>query len=303
MHEIRKQYNDSVPAVVGRLEVGILDTSDLDSVASFAQHFLANHTQLHYLINNAGIHYISVDDGAPMKNLSVPVVSPQGYDLAFATNYLGHFLLTELLLPLIAETSTFGAVVNIASTFHYQSDGSMLKVPHRRTTTATTTGGGDESGGNGAVDEGMDSTAASSSSEEGNSSNGDDGNNVDQDHTSASPSPSPSPGDETDSSSIDATSAPDSANNGSNQATVDSTNSSDSNNNNNSTEATVAPAADGNGGVSSSSPPPAPPPKNRWWSATGLLPDLGTRPCFLTYLPHYSTIYLIHYSSMYPINL
>ena len=38
---------------------------------------------------------------------------------------LGHFLLTELLLPLIAETSTFGAVINIASTFHYQVDMSI----------------------------------------------------------------------------------------------------------------------------------------------------------------------------------
>ena len=239
--------------------MGILDTSDLDSVASFAQHFLTNHTQLHYLVNNAGIHYVSMDDGAPMKNLSIPLVSPQGYDLAFATNYLGHFLLTELLLPLIAETSTFGAVINIASTFHYQSDGSMLKIPHKRTTSGN-------------------SVAAIDSTEEDNI-NDDDDNDGDQDQTiSPGASSSTSAEGESDSSSVDATPADDQAtvdNNNNNSSS--SSNSSNDSNNNSSTETTGPPPADGNSGASALSTPPAPP-KNRWWSTTGLLPDLGTHP-------------------------
>ena len=261
--------------------MGILDTSDLDSVASFAQHFLTNHTQLHYLVNNAGIHYVSMDDGAPMKNLSIPLVSPQGYDLAFATNYLGHFLLTELLLPLIAETSTFGAIINIASTFHYQSDGSMLKIPHKRTTSGNI-------------------VAARDSTEEDNI-NDDDDNDGDQDQTISPGASSSTSGEgESDSSSVDATPADD-------QVTVDNNNNSSSSSNdssnNNSTETTgTVPPADVNSDASASSTPPAPP-KNRWWSATGLLPDLGThpaaaRPCLC---PVYSPFTLTNLSISNPL--
>lgn len=119
--EIKAKYPDSI----GNLEVGIVDTSDMNSVVNFARLFLEGHAELHALINNAGIHYVSVK-GDPLHNLSLPMVSPQGYDLAFATNYLGHFLLTELLLPIMSKTSDFGAVVNIASSYHYLGSGDML---------------------------------------------------------------------------------------------------------------------------------------------------------------------------------
>ena len=61
-----------------------------------------------------------------------PQVSTQGYDLAFATNYLGHFLLTELLLPTLQKTSIAASptvIVNIASAYHFLSDGSALRPP------------------------------------------------------------------------------------------------------------------------------------------------------------------------------
>lgn len=35
---------------------------------------------------------------------STPLRSRQGYDLLFATNYLGHFLLTDLLMSLLKST-------------------------------------------------------------------------------------------------------------------------------------------------------------------------------------------------------
>lgn len=72
----------------GKLEVGILDTSDLDSVKKFVDTFLSSHSELHYLVNNAGIHYVSTS-GDPIHNLDLVMKSKQGYDLAFATNYLG----------------------------------------------------------------------------------------------------------------------------------------------------------------------------------------------------------------------
>ena len=120
--EIKARY----PLSTGKLEVGIVDTSDLSSVASFAKNFLEGHSKLHALINNAGIHYVSTP-GNPMVNLDLPMKSPQGYDTAFATNYLGHFLLTELLVPIISKSSQFGTIVNVASSYHFLGCGDMLK--------------------------------------------------------------------------------------------------------------------------------------------------------------------------------
>ena len=240
IREIKKTYNESA----GKLEVGILDTSDLESVASFARSFLANHSQLHYLINNAGIHYISTA-GDPLRNMSLPMVSPQGYDLAFATNYLGHFLLTELLLPLIAETSSYGVVVNIASSFHYLSDGAMLKVPSKKGALAGAEGGWedeDEGEGGGMEEVGRrDSGSSKQSGSEGRTGAGTGGDGA----TSATAT------DDSATATATATATDDSA-----TATATAT------------PATTATTTEG-------APTPRPPPKNRWWAATGLLPDLG----------------------------
>lgn len=119
--EIKTKFPNSV----GKLEVGIIDTSDLRSVSEFARAFLKGHKELHALINNAGIHYVSTE-GDPINHLNLPMKSAQGYDLAFATNYLGHFLLTELLLPTIAKTSSCGTILNVSSTYHFLGDGDML---------------------------------------------------------------------------------------------------------------------------------------------------------------------------------
>lgn len=118
------------PNSSGQLEVGIVDTSDLQSVAEFSKWYQRTHTSLNFLVNNAGIHYVSYDGGQALWNASLIPTSKQGYDLAFATNYLGHFALTNSLLPLLQVTaSTMGLarVLNVASTFHFQSDGSMLE--------------------------------------------------------------------------------------------------------------------------------------------------------------------------------
>lgn len=85
-----------------------LDTSDLDSVRKFAEEFESKFDKLHLLINNAGIG--SIADNSP--NLS-----KQGFELVFATNHLGHYLLTRLLLPLL-KFSAPSRIVNVASKAH-----------------------------------------------------------------------------------------------------------------------------------------------------------------------------------------
>ena len=79
-----------------------LDTSSLASVRTFAE--TAQSFSIDALVNNAGI--------SPMGNDGL---TAEGFELVFATNYLGHFLLTQLLLPHMAENA---AVWNITSDMH-----------------------------------------------------------------------------------------------------------------------------------------------------------------------------------------
>ncbi|MFI9113233.1 oxidoreductase [Streptomyces venezuelae] len=74
----------------GLLDVRPLDLADLDSVRAFADRMHTEHTRLDVLVNNAGVM-------APPRTLS-----PQGHEVQFATNHLGHFALTGLLLDLLA---------------------------------------------------------------------------------------------------------------------------------------------------------------------------------------------------------
>lgn len=70
-----------------------IDTSNLDEVKKFADHFQKQYQKLHLLINNAGIM------------MSPYQVTEEGFENQFATNYLGHFALTGLLLPILISTN------------------------------------------------------------------------------------------------------------------------------------------------------------------------------------------------------
>lgn len=70
-----------------RLEVAELDLAELASVRRFADDQLSR-GPLHVLINNAGI-----------SNVSRRTFTADGFELQAATNVLGHFALTGLLLP------------------------------------------------------------------------------------------------------------------------------------------------------------------------------------------------------------
>ena len=105
--EITKMNIESQGSVICLM----LDVSDFDSVRSFSEEVINTYQTVDILVNNAGIHYAA----DIIKNITH--MSAQGYDLSFATNYMGHFLLTELLVP---HMETEGRVVNIASLYHYQ---------------------------------------------------------------------------------------------------------------------------------------------------------------------------------------
>lgn len=69
-----------------------VDTSSLDEVKKFANLFLKKTNKLHMLVNNAGIMM------SPYK------ITKDGFENQFATNYIGHFALTGLLLPILTNT-------------------------------------------------------------------------------------------------------------------------------------------------------------------------------------------------------
>uniref|UniRef100_A0A6U6XTE8 Protochlorophyllide reductase n=1 Tax=Zooxanthella nutricula TaxID=1333877 RepID=A0A6U6XTE8_9DINO len=78
----------------GKATILKVDISDLTTVKPFVTAFLKLGLPLHKLILNAGIM-------APLQWEA----SAQGYESMFATNNLGHFLMTELLLPKLDETA------------------------------------------------------------------------------------------------------------------------------------------------------------------------------------------------------
>ncbi len=82
-----------------------LDLADLDSVRAFAAAFAEKYSRLDALINNAGIL------GRHRAE------TKQGFELSFGVNYLGAFLLTMLLLPLL-EKSEQGRIVMMTSIAH-----------------------------------------------------------------------------------------------------------------------------------------------------------------------------------------
>lgn len=93
----------SVPGA--RLDVMRLDVSDLDDVRRFAREVLAFHPEVHVLVNNAGIH-------TARRRLT-----RQGHESTLATNHLGHFLLTHLVLDALRRGAP-SRVVNVASEAH-----------------------------------------------------------------------------------------------------------------------------------------------------------------------------------------
>ncbi|KAL8148305.1 short-chain dehydrogenase TIC 32, chloroplastic-like [Apium graveolens] len=87
-----------------------LDLSSLASVRKFASDYNRSGRPLNLLINNAGIMAI------PFK------LSTDNIELQFATNHLGHFLLTNLLLDNMKKTASKtkreGRIVNVSSEAH-----------------------------------------------------------------------------------------------------------------------------------------------------------------------------------------
>lgn len=94
---------------IDRVHVEALDLIDPASVERFAARYRDSGRPLHMLVNNAGIM------GGDL------VRDARGYEAQFATNHLGHFQLTNALLPALRAAG--GArVVEVSSYGHHLSD-------------------------------------------------------------------------------------------------------------------------------------------------------------------------------------
>jgi NAD(P)-dependent dehydrogenase (short-subunit alcohol dehydrogenase family) len=107
---IRKSTGNS------KIQVRALDLADLDSLRAFVS---AWSEPLHILVNNAGI----------MANPEVER-TPQGYEMQFATNFLGHFALTIGLHRALISAKR-ARVVSVSSNAHMYSP-VLFDDPHFR---------------------------------------------------------------------------------------------------------------------------------------------------------------------------
>ena len=86
----------------GSVQCYLADLSSLGEVLKLAEEVRAGHDRLDVLVNNAGVIMRGRRE------------SEDGIELTFAVNYLSHFLLTRMLLPLLRESAP-ARIVNVAS--------------------------------------------------------------------------------------------------------------------------------------------------------------------------------------------
>lgn len=88
------------------VELMVFDLASFGSIRKFAQHFKEKFDRLDILINNAATY------------LSELRYTPDNIEMQFATNYLGPFLLTNLLWESLKKSES-ARIINVTSDFHF----------------------------------------------------------------------------------------------------------------------------------------------------------------------------------------
>ncbi|XP_020289410.1 retinol dehydrogenase 11-like [Pseudomyrmex gracilis] len=101
------RQNKQFAEKLGELEIYPLDLCSLKSIRECAKSILSKEPAIHLLINNAGVMMPPYE------------ITKDGFELQFQSNYLGHFLLTMLLLPKIQLSAPGCRIVNVSSLAHY----------------------------------------------------------------------------------------------------------------------------------------------------------------------------------------
>ncbi|KAG6487972.1 hypothetical protein ZIOFF_056730 [Zingiber officinale] len=98
--EVKQSILQSTPSA--RIDIIQIELSSLKSVRAFAEKFLAMDLPLNILINNVGVMY------CPFH------LSKDWIEMQFATNHVGHFLLTKLLLDKMKSTAERTGIESLA---------------------------------------------------------------------------------------------------------------------------------------------------------------------------------------------
>ena len=110
LHAAADRIRKSVPTT--DLQTGLVDLADLSSIRSYAEEYLQEAAPIDVLINNAGV-------------MACPFMTTKdGFEMQFGTNHLGHFLLTNLLMPAIRSGQN-PRIINLSSAGHTHSDVSL----------------------------------------------------------------------------------------------------------------------------------------------------------------------------------
>jgi NAD(P)-dependent dehydrogenase (short-subunit alcohol dehydrogenase family) len=88
-----------------KIELILADLTEPDTIRDAVDKFKEKFDHLDVLINNAGL------------TLNERIITSEGYEKTFATNHLGHFQLTQLLLDIL-KRSTPSRIVNVSSAVH-----------------------------------------------------------------------------------------------------------------------------------------------------------------------------------------
>nr|XP_026654018.1 dehydrogenase/reductase SDR family member on chromosome X isoform X2 [Zonotrichia albicollis]XP_026654019.1 dehydrogenase/reductase SDR family member on chromosome X isoform X2 [Zonotrichia albicollis] len=96
--------------LTGKVEFLYCDLASMKSIRRFVQQFRAKNCPLHVLVNNAGVMLV------PERK------TEDGFEEHFGLNYLGHFLLTNLLLDTLKQSGTHShsaRIITVSSATHY----------------------------------------------------------------------------------------------------------------------------------------------------------------------------------------
>jgi NAD(P)-dependent dehydrogenase (short-subunit alcohol dehydrogenase family) len=99
VEEVRKAANSD------KVELMQVDLSSQDSIREFAQEYIKRYKQLDVLIHNAANFDLTMKE---------PILTEDGVETIFATNHVGVFLMTHLLLDVL-KASTPGRIITVAS--------------------------------------------------------------------------------------------------------------------------------------------------------------------------------------------
>ncbi|KAM9264956.1 LOW QUALITY PROTEIN: polyprenol dehydrogenase [Cariama cristata] len=96
--------------LTGKVEFLYCDLASMKSIRQFVQRFREKNCPLHVLVNNAGVMLV------PERK------TEDGFEEHFGLNYLGHFLLTNLLLDTLKQSGTHShnaRIITVSSATHY----------------------------------------------------------------------------------------------------------------------------------------------------------------------------------------